>query len=86
MRCLKTQLQAQALMQDVHTWAIETNDSQIILNMRLLLFFFPALERRMCCASACVAQSTLMLMMFTLFSVCLHRRTKSDFIVTFKKM
>ena len=41
MRCLRTQLQAQALMQDVHTWAIETNDSQIILNMRLLLFLLP---------------------------------------------
>ena len=55
MHCLKMEVQTEALMQDAHTCFIETQNSQIILNMRLLLFFSPELERCLCCASACVA-------------------------------
>ena len=40
----------------------------------------------MSCASACVAQSALMLTMFTLSCVCFRRRSKPGFIVKFQKM
>ena len=65
MHCLKMEVRTEALMQDAHTCFIETQNSQIILNMRLLLFFSPNLS------AACVVRQ-LALLNLRLCRRCLH--------------
>ena len=45
-----------------------------------------SLDGCLCCASACVVQSALMSTVFTLFCVCLRRRSEPYFTVTSNKM